>query len=402
MANKIVLISDDANFFDYIKLKLELRKSDELFSYSFDEIPERVNYLESAVLIINSEGSQQKTLDLLKIFNGTPIIVVAYNDDEIFKKKCYRAGMLDFIPLLTSDSEFRVKLLPALSVSSILEKNKQYRDILVKNKIVSPHNEVFVDCEKIIDSALDDIKKTKRNAVFAAIAPDEKGKFLIKPNTLETMILTNIRKNDILMNYAPDKYYLIMYDTGVESIQKLWEKISAKFSHKVYAGIVQMKNQNRHQLINAALNKLHEAFNSNDKGIHYKPYLNNPKAASPYSNFKLFRKEFALKLEQIISPVFYSVSQKYMHKLSGVKIELDYGDGFATFYIIGKHSLGEFKISSPGFAKILVDITLKQDSTNIDSKRITFEPEELESGVLTDLLEQFISETNSQINQERL
>ena len=39
MASKIILISDDSNFFDYIKPKLELRKSDELFMYNFDSIP---------------------------------------------------------------------------------------------------------------------------------------------------------------------------------------------------------------------------------------------------------------------------------------------------------------------------------------------------------------------------
>ena len=151
MANKIVLISDDENFYDYIKLKLELRKSDELFTCSFDEVPEKMDFLESSVLIINSENSRQKTLDMLKLFQGTPIIVTVYNDDDVFKKKCYRAGALDFITLLTSDSEFRVRIFPALSVSSILEKNRQYRKILVKNKIISKHNEVFVDCDNIID-----------------------------------------------------------------------------------------------------------------------------------------------------------------------------------------------------------------------------------------------------------
>ena len=398
MANKIVLISDDENFYDYIKLKLELRKSDELFTCSFDEVPEKMDFLESSVLIINSENSRQKTLDMLKLFQGTTIIVTVYNDDDVFKKKCYRAGALDFITLLTSDSEFRVRIFPALSVSSILEKNRQYRKILVKNKIISKHNEVFVDCDNIIDNALDELKQSKREAVFAVISPDSRSKFLIKPNTLETMILANIRKNDILMNYEPDKYYLIMYDTNVESSEKLWKKISEKFQYKVYAGIVQISNKNRHRLITSALNKLHEEFNKNDKGIYDKTGLKNPDATSPYANFKLFRKEFAQKLEQIINPVFYTVRQKYLHKLTGVKIELDYGDGFATFYIIGKHSLGEFKMSCPGYTKILVDISLKQDSKNVDTKRITFEPDELEAGMLNDLLEQFVSEANTHIN----
>ena len=55
-------------------------------------------------------------------------------------------------------------------------------------------------------------------------------------------------------------------------------------------------------------------------------------------------------------------------------------------------------MSCPGYTKILVDISLKQDSKNVDTKRITFEPDELEAGMLNDLLEQFVSEANTHIN----
>ena len=40
MADKVVLVSDDSDFFEYLKSKLPLRKSDELFCFSFDDIPQ--------------------------------------------------------------------------------------------------------------------------------------------------------------------------------------------------------------------------------------------------------------------------------------------------------------------------------------------------------------------------
>ena len=36
MQSRIVLISDDVDFFEYISPKLNLRKSDELFKFGFD------------------------------------------------------------------------------------------------------------------------------------------------------------------------------------------------------------------------------------------------------------------------------------------------------------------------------------------------------------------------------
>lgn len=388
MSNKIVLISDDSDFFEFMKHKLELRTGDELFSFKFDEVPDKISLLETAVLIINSEEAHQKTLDLLGLFNTTPIIVTSYNEDEAFKKKCYRAGMTDFITVLTPDSEFRARMLPALNAASVLEKNRQYRKLLVKNKIISPTKEVFTDYEKIIECALEELKENPRKAVLGAISPDEKGKFMLKPVQIETVIINNVRKNDILMNYAPSKYYLLMYDTDVKSAEKLWGKISSKFKHNVYAGFTLITNQNSRQLINNALNKLHEALNANDKGINYKTGLRTENQ----TNFKLFRKEFAQKLEQIVSPVFYSAQQKYSNKLYGVKIDSEYGDGYGTFTIEGMHFKGVFSVLSPGFTKIVIDISIQIGQGEAETKRITFEPEELEVGLLEDLLEQFTGE----------
>ena len=55
MAGRIVLISDDSNFFEYIRQKLEARKSDELFTFSFDNVPEKLQLIDTSVLIVNSE-----------------------------------------------------------------------------------------------------------------------------------------------------------------------------------------------------------------------------------------------------------------------------------------------------------------------------------------------------------
>ena len=406
MANKIVLISDDSDFFDYIRSKLELRKSDELFMFDFDAVPEKVHLLSTSVIIVNSENAREKTLDLLNIFKGTPIIVSAFNDDDAFRRKCYRAGMLDFMTLLTPDAEFRARMLPALSIAGLLQKNKQYRELLVRNKVITEDNDVFLDYNYILDKELEEVHENKKKAVFAAISPNEKTKFLLKASMIEDVILNNIRRNDILMNYAANKYFLIMFDTDVASAQKMWQKVASNLPEKLYAGFCNISNQSRQHLINEALNKLHEAI-SFDKGAQGSsaPVVNTLDSfssafqvgSSNYErsytpNFKMFRQEFGKKVEQVITPVFYQIQQKYSGKFSGVMLEHGSGEGYGTFYIKGKHSIGCFRITSPGFSKINIDITYQKDTDNIDAKRITLEPEELEQGLLEDLLEQFISE----------
>ena len=89
---------------------------------------------------------------------------------------------------------------------------------------------------------------------------------------------------------------------------------------------------------------------------------------------------------------YQELSKEYSNKLSNVTLQQGVGEGYGSFYIKGKTSSSSFRITSPGFSKINIDITYQKDSENIDAKRITLEPEELEAGLLGDLLEQFILE----------
>ena len=394
MAYKIVLISDDSDFFEYIKSKLELRKSDELFTFRFDEIPEKSHLLDSSLLIINSENAEDKTLDLLKIFTWTPIIVCAYNDNEVFRRRCFRAGMFDFMNLLTPDAEFRARLIPALSICNLIEKNKQYKEILINNKFLNKDNDIYIDYNFILDNELKNIYNNVKKAVFVALSPNDKKKFFIKPQLFEAVILNNIRKNDIVMNYAINKYFLILFDTNIDNAKKIIDKISEQLPEKIYAGICNISNQIRQQLINEALNKLHLEINKDANNFKESQNdLNSViKQDSQYLNFKMFRQEFLKKIEKVVVPVFYQIQQKYLNQIYNTTLEQSVGDGYGVFYVKNKNVISCFKITSPGFAKINIDITYHKDYCLVDSKRIVIDPEEFEYGLLEDLLEQFILE----------
>ena len=62
---KFVLISDDENFYEYIRTKLVMRKNDELFRFTFDKVPQMAHLLGSAVLIVDSETGKEKVFDLI-------------------------------------------------------------------------------------------------------------------------------------------------------------------------------------------------------------------------------------------------------------------------------------------------------------------------------------------------
>ena len=397
MADKIVLVSDDIDFFDYIKPKLELRKSDELFCFSFEALIDKIYSLDYSLVIINSENAKEKTIDLLKLFKGLPSVVFTFNDDDVFRRNCYRLGAAEFLTVLTTDAEFRARLIPLLNMSAVLKKSAFYRNILVKNKIISERNEVYIDYNNLIQQELDRLKVYPQKAIFMAISPNNNDKFLLEPMKIEAVILENIRQNDILLNFAPNKYFLIMYDLDLDKANKVWEKISKKLQGSIYAGFCNITNQTKEELINDALNKLHRAINLNKNNLlddiePISKLVNIENSQIQNLNFKMFRQGFKDKIKQIIIPVFYLVQQRYLNKLAGVNLEQGIGDGYGIFYIKYKNLVSSFRISSPGFSKIHIDITYQIKQDEVDTKRISLEPEEFEKELLENLLEQFVLE----------
>ena len=400
MQNHIVLVSDDFEFFEYIIPKLSLRKSDEVYRFCFDEIPEKLHLLKNTLLIVNAEDKQEETIALLDIVSKIPTIVFSFQENEDFKIRAYRAGMLGYISLMTSQEEFEAIILSALNYTGFIEKSDFYREILSNKNLISKNNEVYSDYTSVLDSEIKKISENAIEAVLMAISPNEKTKFLLQPNQIETIILKNIRKNDILMNYATNKYFLLLHNTNVTFANHVWEKIQNLIPEKIYAGIASIGNKSRQQIINEVLNRLHEAIN--------KDLLpeTNTNSSSSFSNYKLYRREFNKNFEKTVTPVFYQIQQKYNGKLFGIKIQQFIDDGIGTLEIIGRYERGILKISTPGLSKVNIDISYTNNLSENNNKsfpkakRITLTPSELEAGLLEDILEQFIAEFKNEVNYD--
>ncbi len=395
MPNRVVLVSEDSDFFEYFTSRLGLRKSDELFKYDFGAVFEKIRLFADSVLIINSEGVEDKTIELLISARNIPSIIFAYNENSDFKVKTYKLGALSFVTPFTSDEEFNTRIASALNVASNLQKADKYRQILVKNDLLMPNNDVFIGYTTLLDEELKKISAVSCKAVLVAISPNEQNKFLIESSQLEEAILNNIRKTDILMSFAANKYFALLYNTDINSAKKVWEKIKNSIPEKIYAGFSSVNSKSRQQLVNDVLNKLHEAINADKNNLNTQLMINN----NSNKNFKTFRQEFNKRIEQIVMPVFYQIQQKFNSKLFGMMIEQNCGEGFKRICIKSRHNLAALEITWPGFSKINIDISY-DTKKNVQPKRISFEPDELEAGLLEDLLERFIIEFKKEIEDD--
>ena len=393
MKSRIILVSNDSDFFEYIFSKLLLRKNDEILRLKFDEIPENLEKLHNSLLIINSENFEEQTLALMDLCFQSTNIIFAFNEILQFKINVYKKGAFAFLTPMNTDEEFQAIILSALHHLSIYTKNLLYSKMLIKKNIIN-NNGVLLEYSSILDQELEKQKQNSSYSILMAISPDDTTKFLLLPNQIETIILSNIRSNDLLINYAVNKYFLLLYDTDLDNAKKIWSKISKQLPENVYAGFAKTFSKNRQQLINEALGKLHEAISSHKRDS----YMQNNYQENCKKNFKLYRQELNKKIENIVVPTFYHIDQKYGEKLFGVKLEHECSEGACYFKLTNHFATANLKITTPGFTNINIDVTYTSSPNNIDAKRISLTPEEFEAGLLEDLLEQFILEFKKEID----
>ena len=142
MSGRIVLVSDDPDFFEYISSKLLLRKSDVFSKLGFDDIPQNLDQLQNSLLIINSENYEEQTLSIIELSLNSSIIVFAYNVDETFKVNVYKKGGFALITPMTSDEEFKAIVISSLRLLDVYDKNLLYQEMLVKKGVIN-NNEVL-------------------------------------------------------------------------------------------------------------------------------------------------------------------------------------------------------------------------------------------------------------------
>ena len=235
---RVLLVSDDSDFFEYIIPKLLLRKSDEIFRFSFDKSSEKLDLFKASLIVINSENSEDKTLKLLELVKDLPSIVFTYNENPDFMLKGYKAGMNEYLSILISDEELQAKMFPLLNNVGMLEKNSLYRDMLTKNKLILQNSDIYTDYNAILESELEKINLTSKPSVLVAISTQEKGKGDLRPEEFEKALLKNLRKTDILMKYAINRYFLLMNNIDAESAKKILQKIEEKLPEKFCYGLI--------------------------------------------------------------------------------------------------------------------------------------------------------------------
>ena len=133
MQNRVVLVSNDNNFFEFMLPRLSLRKNDDVFRFSYNVFLEKISLLSASIIILDSENYKDNILYILKNHSDLPIIVFGYNEDLEFKKEILKFGVPYYITPLTTKNEFQYIFKNLLKIAALQERNRFFKSILIEN-----------------------------------------------------------------------------------------------------------------------------------------------------------------------------------------------------------------------------------------------------------------------------
>lgn len=376
--NNIIIISDNKNFATKLSTKiLLLRAGDFVGIMDYKSANSKINNQSADLILLHSEEIGQ--IDLVrKIKNFSnlkraSIILISNNSDSDFLCRAFDLGIDDFIEENVNETVLNMRIMWSL-------KKKLQTDLLHKKSSLLSLIEV-TDKNGYFEKAYTQMifeREYKRcltgysDTIFMILSADIRCKSLKANKTIEEALSKNLRKNDICGHAPDDKFYLILRKTDEKGAKKFFQRLNdlLPFETSVSAAAMSISGIENFKIAEKNLNKkLIQSLTSvntinyietKQKEISQKEEtsdrLTNNKNAG-ISNMKYLQKDFAKRMEKLISPVFFKMQAIYEPKLYNTDILQIFNSNECKFIIKKENNKSEIIIKYDNGKQISIVIT---------------------------------------------
>lgn len=405
MQNNIILITDNDKAAQKISKKvLLLRNSDNFDVIGHADCFDKVKKIKPVLIFYHLKLNRED--DFLNFIQKcrqnkdlkTCSIILVYDEtDENLLCSAFEKGMTDFIKTNATETEYTVRTLWCLQKRENVFDYTNKKDLLSQLKILDKNNQVFT--ENYTYTILKEESK-KDWGSFVVVAPDVNIRSKISPDTLMSIIKNNVRTCDIL-GYASDfKIYLWFRNTDKDNSLNILLKIKKALTQDftISAGYIETRDMpfdKAEELANKALSK---ALLKGNSFIYAQQTQKTKKTKSNtvnVENFKQHKENFAKKLENILSPLFYQTQKRNEEKLFETTIKQNVSDNQSYFKLINDEAESSFTVSYPGFTTINIEILHKLFDDEEKRKKYYIDTNELSEEKIEEMLDTFIKDFQS-------
>ena len=399
-----IIITNKEEIDSKIKANLALlRETDSVVSSDYETAPEKIYEIRPEIVIICEHDERDKTLAIIKsirdkhIYKNTQIILMVNEYDRSFILKAYDEGIDEFVSINSDSSDFLIRIINSIKKVDLLNKINVYTSNLKTYGILESKSGFY---NSKYEHDIFDIEmhmNNYKNGCYMIVTVDDNSKKSLSSETIVEAIQKSVRSGDYIAGLSGAKYS-IMVKSGLDGCLKILNKIDAELNEvcNIKAGIAVIDCEKFEEIKKKATCALNNALL---KDIKYSIYSELDNSGDDWleapndleKSYKLFKKAFSKKIENVISPVFYRMQKSYEEKLDGAKIEQFADEKQSVFRILYGKNESRITMRYPGYSKLIIYISHDGLDTP-DNREITLPMNQITEAKIDEILESFINE----------
>lgn len=402
--NNVVIISNNKLVSEQLASKIILLRSIDsiaVFDYenALKSLQEKIPDL---ILIYSSISDNTNILEQIKFnesLKNVPIIFVAESFSQELLLNLYDNGISDILALNLNETQILMKIMWGLQKRRLLKELETKSEILESIGIIDKDFGFYKASyiEKVFKIKMENIVKSKDDAIFMALSADINCKNILPQSFLASVLKKSLRQEDII-GFAPDnKFYIILNKTDKKGVLKVYDKIKNNLAdtYSISAAAMQIQGTN-FQVTERLVNKSLTDAIIKGSSLIFIDNKNENKAFSwldksnlKETNFKMFQQIFIKKFDKIVTPIFFQMQTILQDKLFETKIEQYVNESESLFLLERSPFKSYIKIKYPGHSKINIDI-VNSSSKEETSERMTFDINELTQIKIEEILQKLV------------
>ena len=381
-----------------------LRGSDKVIAVPYGEAPDVLYEARPEVVILHEHENREKTIELIKyirekkLYSSSQILLVANSYDKAFILAAYDEGITDYITVNADPSEILIRTINCIKKSDMAEKinllSENLRTYGILDTKTDFYNEKYEKDVFDVRLHMDDYK----GGCYIILSTDVLAGKPYSGENIVGVIKKSVRQGDMIATLDGARYS-IMVKTGLEGAIKIYEKISEEIPNdiKLCAGIavidtekfVEIKNKAVSALNNAKLHGSGYYVYSCDDTSGSEDWLEIPQEKN--KTYKLFKKAFSKKIENVIAPIFYRTQKAYEEKIGDAKIEQFTDEQQSVFRIVSGKYESRITMRYPQYAKLIIYI-MHSGLDSPDNREIVLSMKQITVSRIEEIMESFINE----------
>lgn len=406
--NNVIIISDNKNFATNLASKiLLLRSSDSVGVMDYKKAGQKANNHPADLILIHTDEIEQlnfiKTVKNFSNLKRASILLVSDNRESDFLCRAFDFGIDDFIEENADETVLNMRIMWCLKKKLLADISHKKSSLLALIE-VTDKNGYFEKTytQMIFEREYKKCLTRYDNTIFMILSADVRCKSANANKTIEEALVKTLRETDVCGHAPDEKFYLLLYKTDEKGAKKFFQRLNnvLPFETSVSASAMSISGIENFKVAEKNLNKkliqsltsvnainIVETEQKNIQGKNENVDRLNDRQKNGLANVKYLQRDFAKRMEKLISPAFFKMQAIYEPKLFNTDILQVFNSNECRFIIKKENNKSEIVLKYNNDRQIGVEISenfkFKENKEELSFSQEDFTSEKVENIIQT-------------------